>query len=766
MTRTIAADPFENVLVAPDFTTEVGPDIGETPGTAGTINVGQTIVNTIDVANDNDWFRITLTAGQSIRITLNGSPTGEGTLTDPYLRLYNAAGIEIDHNDDGGTGYNSLLNFTTTTGGVFYISAEAYITRIGTYTLSVQEVTFNPNDSWENSPDFTSPLLDAMSWDTRFDHNVITVYFGEAGYTADGVTSEGFNAYERQQFLQAFASISEVTNLTFNVVNSGDGADWELILDTNELNGVYGRFNPPGYGGDGNDGVGQFAGNLWDRFAGGDLTEGGFGYFTIMHEMLHGLGLAHPHDTGGDSSVLPGVSSPRDDFGDYDLNQGVFTMMSYNPGYHTGTPGSDPAAGTGDGAGTPYGYAAGPMAVDIGVLQGLYGANNNHNGGNTTYVLPTGTGAGVFWSTIWDTGGIDTIRHSGAGAARIDLRDATLQMESGGGGFISAVNGTRGGFTIAAGAMIENAFGGVADDFIVGNEGNNNLLGFAGFDTIFGQAGADNIDGGTGADVLYGGQGNDVINGAGGFDQIYGDFGDDRLIGGASADRLYGGLDNDVLIGGDGDDGLFGQLGNDTLFGGDGNDVEFGGTGDDRLIGGGGFDRLYGDAGNDTLLGGAQADRLYGGINHDVLNGGQGNDALFGQLGNDTIYGEDGNDVIFGGSQNDLILAGNGNDTVYGDEGFDTINGGNGNDLLFGRFNADTFVFFGGHGNDTIADFDEFNGFERIDFRGLGALNNINQVLAATSQSGANVIINTGGGNTIQLNGVLRADLDGSDFIF
>ena len=45
-------------------------------------------------------------------------------------------------------------------------------------------------------------------------------------------------------------------------------------------------------------------------------------------------------------------------------------------------------------------------------------------------------------------------------------------------------------------------------------------------------------------------------------------------------------------------------------------------------------------------------------------------------------------------------------------------------------------------------------------------MNNINQVMAATTQSGNNVIINTGGGNSIQLNGVLRADLDSSDFIF
>lgn len=752
------------------FEGDIGPDIGETPGSAGTINVGQTLVNTVDSAYDNDWFRITLSPGQSIQITLNGSSVGGGTLSDPLVRLYDASGNLIDTDDDGGPGFNSLLNFYTATGGVFYISAEAYSNNVGTYTLSVQEVTFNPNDSWMDSPDFSSSLLDAISWDTQFDHNDITVFFAPAGYTADGVTAEGFNAFERQQFINAFNAIEEVTNLTFNIVNSGEEADWELILDLDELSGVYGRFNPPGHGGDGNDGVGQFAGDLWDRYSGGDLTEGGFGYFTIMHELLHGLGLAHPHDTGGDSSVLPGVSGSRDDFGNFDLNQGVFTMMSYNPGYHTGTAGSAPAAGTGDAQGVTYGYAAGPMAVDIGILQALYGANTTHNNAGNTYVLPTGTGSGVFWSSIWDTGGLDTIRHAGSGAAQIDLRAATLELEVGGGGFVSAANGTRGGYTIAAGVVIENAIGGSGSDRIIGNQAANTLNGFGGFDTIRAENGNDTINGGNGADSLFGGNGNDLIRGDDGFDQLFGEAGNDTLLGGNSNDYMFGGAGDDLIRGGLNlglsTELLDGGLGNDTLAGEGGFDLLRGGDGDDYLDGGNQADNLYGDAGNDTLVGGQGFDRLFGGTGDDVLNGGEGPDGHFGQEGNDTIYGEDGDDRFFGGSGDDLILAGDGTDTIYADSGFDTINGGNGNDLMFGRFNADTFVFIGAHGNDTIGDFDEFSTNERIDFSGLGTMNNINQVMAATTQSGNTVIINTGGGNSIQLNGVLRADLDSSDFIF
>lgn len=69
-------------------------------------------------------------------------------------------------------------------------------------------------------------------------------------------------------------------------------------------------------------------------------------------------------------------------------------------------------------------------------------------------------------------------------------------------------------------------------------------------------------------------------------------------------------------------------------------------------------------------------------------------------------------------------------------------------------------------GNDTDSDFDEFSGNERIDFSGLGTMNNITQILNATMQVGNNGVFNTGWGHSTELNGVLRADLERRDFIY
>ncbi|SOD22942.1 M10 family metallopeptidase C-terminal domain-containing protein, partial [Nitrosomonas ureae] len=91
----------------------------------------------------------------------------------------------------------------------------------------------------------------------------------------------------------------------------------------------------------------------------------------------------------------------------------------------------------------------------------------------------------------------------------IDLRAATLLHATGGGGYLSTVDGINGGFTIANGIIIENAIGGNGADTITGNMTANTLTGNAGNDWINGLGGADNLIGGKGADILTGGGGAD-----------------------------------------------------------------------------------------------------------------------------------------------------------------------------------------------------------------------------------------------------------------
>jgi len=137
--------------------------------------------------------------------------------------------------------------------------------------------------------------------------------------------------------------------------------------------------------------------------------------------------------------------------------------------------------------------------------------NEEVNAGETTYELSSTNRVGTFYSAIWDTNGTDLLVHDGSANATLDLRAATLEMEEGGGGFVSRVDGIFGGFTIAYGAIIENAVGGDGNDTITGNEVSNQLEGGGGLDTLNGGAGDDTLIGGLGLDVLTGGAGADTF---------------------------------------------------------------------------------------------------------------------------------------------------------------------------------------------------------------------------------------------------------------
>ena len=117
-------------------------DHSATTGTTGAVDVDGSVTGEIETGNDRDWFAVVLEADTTYRIDLKGSRTGDGTLTDPFLRgVYNAAGnlIADTTNDDGGRGFNSRFKFTPTADGTYYVAAGGNYT--GTYTLSVMDLT-------------------------------------------------------------------------------------------------------------------------------------------------------------------------------------------------------------------------------------------------------------------------------------------------------------------------------------------------------------------------------------------------------------------------------------------------------------------------------------------------------------------------------------------------------------------------------------------------------------------------------------------------
>ena len=122
-------------------------DFRQDTTTTGAVTVGAPVTGDAQFADDHDWFAVELEAGKAYRIDLEGSPTGEGTLDDPYLYgIHDANGILIadTDDDDGGVGYNSRVIFVAPDTATYYVAAGGHNgywgAKTGTYKLSVEEL--------------------------------------------------------------------------------------------------------------------------------------------------------------------------------------------------------------------------------------------------------------------------------------------------------------------------------------------------------------------------------------------------------------------------------------------------------------------------------------------------------------------------------------------------------------------------------------------------------------------------------------------------
>jgi len=266
---------------------------------------------------------------------------------------------------------------------------------------------------------------------------------------------------------------------------------------------------------------------------------GSFGYYVLIHEIAHGMGLKHPGNYN--------LSSDRPPYLPFDKDNTRNTIESYN------ARASDPNAEN------PRSL----MAYDIRALQYLYGARSDFNDGDDVYKFDSSNFNTV--QTIWDGGGSDTLDFSALPAnnvysldmnqgkpltAKSALGDLSYYLEPSqlppSADLDRLYTTETFGTYIAFGADIENLVGSPGNDEVLGNELANSILGSAGNDTISGGRQSDSLDGGEGGDY------------------IYGDKGMDLLIGGGGADLLRGGRANDTIITGVGIDGIVLELGGGT----------------------------------------------------------------------------------------------------------------------------------------------------------------------------------------------------------
>ena len=84
---------------------EFGGDIN----TNGLLTIERPIQGVINQPGDQDWFRITLNAGEALVLELPGNSSNNGTLHDPWLGLYSASGQLLASDNNNGKGLDARL---------------------------------------------------------------------------------------------------------------------------------------------------------------------------------------------------------------------------------------------------------------------------------------------------------------------------------------------------------------------------------------------------------------------------------------------------------------------------------------------------------------------------------------------------------------------------------------------------------------------------------------------------------------------------------
>jgi serralysin len=781
-------------------------DVPGSTSTGRTIAVGGSLTGSLETPGDHDWYKITLTAGQKIVISLGGS--GATPVADTYLYLRDSVGNLISSDDDGGPGTDSRIVFTVTTTGTYYIDVGAWNEGYsGGYELSVQTYTPPPVFDWDEA----AQQLTHGYWDG--DWHRWDVSQGDSITVNLTALTQAGKALARA----ALAEWTDIIGVNFTEVSAGG----QITFDDNEE----GAFTSTNWANHVITSAHVNVSTQWLADYGTGL--GTYSFQSYLHEIGHALGLGHAGNYNGDASYEGDAIFANDGW--------PTTIMSYFD--------QDESAYFNDRSFTRE-FVGTPMNADIVAMQALYGLSTTTRTGNTTYGFNSNANRDIFHAdqypdvayTIIDSGGVDTLDYSGfPGGNLINLNSETF----------SDIGGRTGNVFIARGTVIENAIGGSGSTLIIGNGANNRLdggpsradtvsyetataavtvsllvttaqdTGGAGIDTLLnfealiGSRFDDVLTGAGGADV-HGGEGNDLITAAGG-DFLYGDAGDDwiaaqsgqfsaiyggdgwdtadlsssptkitvdlalqtpsdsgsrfysieQLIGSSFADKLTGTADAETIDGGNGADNLLGVAGADKLVGGAGNDTLDGGTGNDQLIGGSGNDLYYADSLGDVIVEGLGegTDRVFASASHALSD----NIEILTLTGTGDIYGYGNNlaNTLTGNTGSNKLFGLGGNDILDGGTGIDRMAGGAGNDRYYVDAHSDSAVENAGEGADRVfstANFRLSANVEKLTLTGAADLDGYGNELAntLTGNSGANKLYGLDGNDFIS--GGSRAD--------
>lgn len=208
--------------------------------TTGVVTVGGSVTGAIATNGDQDWFKVSLTAGVNYQIDQEGyyANPSQGTLAYPYLvGIYNSSGTSLSLGNFSWIGSNARINFIPPATGDYFLSATSSDYGTGTYRLSIKQNQFTPtfNNSLGGVVSYTegNPAIALDTVVTISDADNVTSYNG-ASLTLSGNSQDVFSASGALSFFNGDVIITNSgTPTTIGTVTSNSNGYLTILFNAN-----------------------------------------------------------------------------------------------------------------------------------------------------------------------------------------------------------------------------------------------------------------------------------------------------------------------------------------------------------------------------------------------------------------------------------------------------------------------------------------------------------------------------------------------------
>ena len=104
---------------------------------ATTLTLGTPAAGEIGIPGDRDVFKLDLLAGRVYQMSVNGLASHQGSLVDPFLRIYDGQGNLLSFNNNAGVGNDAELYFVPHQNGTYFVEASSANSKgMGSYQVS------------------------------------------------------------------------------------------------------------------------------------------------------------------------------------------------------------------------------------------------------------------------------------------------------------------------------------------------------------------------------------------------------------------------------------------------------------------------------------------------------------------------------------------------------------------------------------------------------------------------------------------------------